>query len=42
MTPEVADKIYGKTPNVPTQGGFLDKLRRYAGLTQGGLQANEQ
>ena len=42
MTPEVADKIYGRTPNVPTQSGFLDKLRRYAGLNQGGLQANEQ
>lgn len=42
MTPEVADKIYGRTPNIPTQSGFLDKLRRYAGLNQGGLQANEQ
>lgn len=43
MTPEVADKIYGgKNTNVPTQGGFLEKLRRYAGLNRGGLQANEQ
>lgn len=42
MTPEVADKIYGGNTNVPTQGGFLEKLRRYAGLNGGGLQANEQ
>ena len=42
MTSEVADKIFGGNTNVPTQGGFLEKLRRYAGLNGGGLQANEQ
>lgn len=42
MTPEVADKIYGGNTNVPTQGGFLERLRRYADLNGGGLQANER